>query len=77
MPGEGFRISFPNTPPAPRFGRWREKATTLSGIFRRIIRNIPQFEFSLPLKSASQRGTLIAEIEARSFQNLNALRKKE
>jgi len=72
MPGEGFRIFFPTTPPAPRFGRWKEKAATVSGIFRRTIRNIPQFDLSLPFKSASQRGTLIAEIEARSFQNLNS-----
>jgi hypothetical protein len=72
MPEEGFHISFPTTPPAPRFGRWREKATTVSGIFRRTIRNITQFDLSLPLKSSSQRGTLFAEIEARSFQNLNA-----
>jgi hypothetical protein len=71
MPGEGFRIFFPTTPPAPRFGRWREKATTLSGIFRRTIRNIPRFDLSLPLKSAFQRGTLIAEIEARSFKQVS------
>jgi hypothetical protein len=72
MPGEGFRTSFATRPLSLRFGRWMEKTTTVSGIFRRTIRNIPQFDLSLPLKSSSQRGTLFAEIEARSFQNLNA-----
>jgi len=47
-------------------------AATRSGIFRQTFRNIPQFDLSLPLKSAPQRGTLIAEIEARSFKQASA-----
>jgi hypothetical protein len=44
----------------------------VSGIFRQTFRNIPQFDLSLPPKSAPQLGTLIAEIEARSFKQASA-----
>jgi hypothetical protein len=71
MPKEGFRISFLTRPLAPRFGRWREKPPSASGIFRRPFSNIPQFDLSPPLKSASNQGTPVAEIEARSFKRVS------
>jgi hypothetical protein len=71
MPEEDSRISFLTR-------RWRrdsdvggKKPSGVSGIFRGPFRNIPQFDLPLPLKTASYQGTLVAEIEVRSFKRVS------